>query len=205
MAASTPIRTTPPVTPTLPPPLSAPEATHPTTLAVAQARAAVHACATALWDNTEALDTLTEQYRAAVLAHDGDAMARLHRELDDQVQRILAAKIAAAHARVALLTAEVADAERQVADAFAVATSTRQAVVTITEEVHPTERVTMGGDPERNQRYNKACAANGEAAHRLAAAKDRASDMAQQRMNANGELHMMIERVAARARRDTTA
>ncbi len=205
MAASTPVRTTPPVTPTPPPPLSAPEATHPTALAIEQARVAVHAATAALGDKTEALDTLTEQYRAAVLAHDGDAMARLTRELDDQAQRIVAAKIGAAHARVALLSAEIADAERQVADALAVATSTYQAVITITEEVHPHDRVTMGGDPDRNRRYNQACAANGEAAHRVASAKDRANDLARQRANANGELHMMIERVAVRARRDITA
>ncbi len=182
-----------------------PAVAHPTALAVAQARVAVYAATAAMGDKTEALDTLTEQYRTAVLAHDGDAMARLTRELDDQVQRIVAAKIGVARARLDLLTAEVADAERQVADAMAVATSTHQAVVTITEEVHPHDRVTMGGDPERNRRYNQTCAANGEAAHRLYAAKDRANDMARQRANANGELHMMIERVSARARRDTTA
>ncbi len=182
-----------------------PAVAHPTALAIEQARVAVHAATAAMGDKTEALDTLTEHYRAAVLAHDGDAMARLTRELDDQAQRIVAAKIGAAHARLDLLTAEVADAERQVTDALAVTTSTYQAVITITEEVHPHDRVTMGGDPERNRRYNQACAANGEAAHRLAAAKGRANDMAQQRANANGELHMMIERVAARARRDATA
>ncbi len=182
-----------------------PAVAHPTALVIEQARAAVHAATATMGNKTDALDALAEQYRAAVLTHDGDGMARLTRELDDQVQRILAAKIGVGRARLDLLTAEVADAERQVADAMAVTTSTYQAVIAITQEVHPHDRVTMGGDPERNRRYNQACAANGEAAHRLAAAKDRANDMAQQRMNANGELHMMIERVAARARRDTTA
>lgn len=182
-----------------------PAVAHPTALAIEQARVAVHAAVAALGDKTDAQDALAEQYRAAVLAHDGDALARLTRELDDQAQRIVAAKIGAAHARVALLTAEVADAERQVADAFAVATSTRQAVITITEEVHPHDRATMGGDSDRNRRYNQACAANGDAAHRVAAAKGRANDMARQRANANGELQQMIERVSARARRDTTA
>lgn len=180
------------------------EVKHPTTLAVDQARAALSEATSVVQDKTEALGALSAQYRAAVVAHDGDAMARLHRELDDTVQHILAAKIGVASARVALLTAEVADAERAIGVAFADAEAKRQIVIAITEEVHPSERANMGGDPDRVRRYQQACEVNGQAAAVLDAAKDRHVTVAQKRNMANGEVQLMIERVAARARRDTS-
>ncbi len=182
-----------------------PQMKHPTALAVEQARAALHEATSAVQDKTDALDALSEGYRAAVLARDGEEMARLNRELDDTVQRILAAKIGVASARVALLTAEVADAERAIGVAFADAEAKRQVVIAITEEVHPSERTSMGRDPDRVRRYQEACEINGKAVAVLNAAKERQATVARQRMMAHGEVQLMIERVASRARRDATA
>ncbi len=119
-------------------------------------------------------------------------------------QHVLAAKIAQASARVEPLTAEVAHAAHLTATAFAAAEAARQVVIAITEEIHPSERTTMGRDPDRVRRYNQACATNGEAAAALNAAKGRHADVSRQRTTANGDLQLMIERVVARARRDTT-
>ncbi len=66
-------------------------------------------------------------------------------------------------------------------------------------------RSTLGGDPDRIQRYQAASESNGHAAQTLTAAKVRQLALMRQRAAAQGELAAMIERAAARTRRDTTA
>lgn len=171
---------------------------------VEAARIAHNDAATVLMESENRRDALYDEYRVAVLAHDGDAMERITHALGGMEQHILAGKIAVPAARLIHMDAQIEEATRHVAVAYGDAETKRQAIITITEEVHPSERATMGGDPDRMRRYRAAMEINGQANAAHTMAQEHLIGLRQQRQHANGDLVQLIERVAARIRRDTT-